>query len=164
MLDDLDFKILEALIDDGRIKFKHLAKALHTDERKISRRINKLVKMGIIKKFTIEIDWKKLGLNMVAYVCTRTTVDEVVRKKLFDFFNEEPRIVHVNSTVGAYEYVLKAMCIDLQDFRERVATPLEPLTAGLSTSVVSGSIKSLNYKPLLRIAYQLRSLNKYSEP
>ncbi|MEM2339646.1 MAG: hypothetical protein QXW83_05550, partial [Nitrososphaerales archaeon] len=75
-----------------------------------------------------------------------------------------PRIVHVNSTVGAYEYVLKAMCIDLQDFRERVATPLEPLTAGLSTSVVSGSIKSLNYKPLLRIAYQLRSLNKYSEP
>ncbi|MEM2338895.1 MAG: winged helix-turn-helix transcriptional regulator, partial [Nitrososphaerales archaeon] len=95
MLDDLDFKILEALIDDGRIKFKHLAKALHTDERKISRRINKLVKMGIIKKFTIEIDWKKLGLNMVAYVCTRTTVDEVVRKKPFGFFNEEQRIVHV---------------------------------------------------------------------
>ena len=150
MLDKLDFRILEALMDVSRIKFKHLAKEIHSDERKISRRVDRLIKMGIIKKFTVEIDWSKLGLNTEAYVGTRTAVDADVRKKLFNFFETEPRIIRVDSTVGAQEYLFHTISTDLHDFRDKVGTPLEPLTAGLSTSIISKNIKPTNYTPLLR--------------
>jgi len=157
-LDPLDLKILEALLDEGRIKFKDLAKALNLDERMISRRVDRLVKGGIIRKFTLEIDWSRLGFGMQAYVCTRTAVGEGLRKRLFEFFNSHPRIARVDSTVGAYEYILYTICRDLQDFRSRIGTPLEPLTAGLSTSIISHHIKPLDYKPLLKVVAEIANL------
>jgi Lrp/AsnC family leucine-responsive transcriptional regulator len=160
-LNPLDFKILEVLLDAGRIKFKDLAKAVDIDERMISRRVDRLVKDGVIRKFTLEIDWSRLGFGMQAYVCTRTAVGEDLRKRLFEFFHSHPRIISVDSTVGAYEYILYTICRDLQDFRSRVGTPLEPLTAGLSTSIISDQIKPLDYKPLLKIAAEIANLLKH---
>jgi Lrp/AsnC family leucine-responsive transcriptional regulator len=159
-LDTLDFKILEALLDEGRIKFKDLAKTVNIDERMISRRVDRLVKGGVIRKFTCEIDWSRLGFGMQAYVCTRTGVGEDLIKRLFEFFDSHPRIVRVDSTVGAYEYVFYTICRDLQDFRSRIGTPLEPLTAGLSTSIISHHIKPLDYKPLLKVATEIANLPK----
>lgn len=159
-LDPLDLRILEALLDEGRIKFKDLAKALNIDERMVSRRVDRLVKEGVIRKFTLEIDWSRLGFGMQAYVCTRTAVGEDLREKLFNFFNSHPRVVSVDSTVGSYEYILNTVCRDLQDFRLRIGTPLEPLTAGLSTSIISHQIKPLDYKPLLKVAEEIANLSE----
>ncbi|MEM3575214.1 MAG: Lrp/AsnC family transcriptional regulator [Candidatus Bathyarchaeia archaeon] len=149
-LDDLDFEILEALARNGRAKFKEIAKALRVDERKVSRRVDRLLRIGVIKKFAIEIDWSKLGLNTTAYICTRTAVVPNVKDKLVRFFQEEPKILCADSTIGAYEYVIQAVAADPQDLREGIGSPLEPLTAGLSTSIISKSIKPVDQIALLR--------------
>ena len=149
-LDDLDFEILELLSRDGRAKFKDMAKALRVDERKVSRRIDRLVRIGVIKKFTIEIDWGKFGLNTMAYICTRTAAAPDVKNKLIKFFMEEPKVLRADSTIGAYEYVIQTVAIDPRDLRESIGSPLEPLTAGLSTSVISSSIKRADQASLLR--------------
>jgi len=161
-MDEIDLRILEALVDDGRITFKELAKKFGIDERMVSRRVERLVKEGVISRFTVDIDWSKLGFEMQAYVSTRTAVGEDLKNRLFEFFDTDPRIIRVDSTVGAYEYVLYAICRDLQDFRSKIGTPLEPLTAGLSTSIVSHHIKPLDYKPLLRMAAQIAGTIKRS--
>jgi DNA-binding Lrp family transcriptional regulator len=153
-LDELDFKILEALLDNGRIKFKTLAKNLDTDERMISRRVDRLIEEGIIRKFSIDIDWPKLGFNLEAYVCTKTGIGEDLRKNLYEFFENHPRIVSVDSTIGAYEYIAHTISTDIQDFRTKIGMPLETLTAGLATSITSEHIKPTDYKPLLRIIRQ----------
>jgi len=151
-LDDLDFEILEALVRNGRAKFKEMAKALHVDERKVSRRVDRLIRIGVIKGFTAEIDWSKLGLDTMAYICTRTAVAPDVKDRLLGFFEREPRVLCADSTIGAYEYVIQAVSADLRDLRENVGSPLEPLTAGLSTSIISKSIKPIDPIPLLRMA------------
>ncbi len=74
--DDLDFKILERLLDDSSSTLISLANSLNADKRSISRRINRLKEEGVIRKFTIDIDWTKLGMAMDAYVGTRTSVGE----------------------------------------------------------------------------------------
>ncbi len=151
-LDDLDFGILEALAINGRAKFKEVAKALGVDERKVSRRVDRLAKLGVIKRFTVEIDWSKLGLNTMAYICTRTSAVPNVKDKLVRFFQEEPRVLCADSTIGAYEYVIQAVAVDPHDLRESVGSPLEPLTAGLATSIASKSIKPADQIALLRMA------------
>jgi len=121
------------------------------DERKVARRVDRLVRLGVIKGFKAEVDWTKLGLGMTAYIGTRTAVDETVRRKLFSFLKSNPRVVSVDATVGAYEYVFKAVSVDLQDLRNSICTPLEPLTAGLITSIVSGAVKEEDHAPLLKL-------------
>jgi len=150
-LDQLDYKILEAVIGDGRITYKDLAKLTGTDERLVSRRIEKLEEKGIVK-FTAEIDWNKLGFNTIAYIGTRTGIGETLRQKLFETFKNEPRIVKVDSTVGANEYVVYAVCRDLQDFRFNISLPLEPVTSGIRTSIITEKVKIADYKNLLRLA------------
>jgi len=156
--DQTDFKILEMLLDDSRMKIKDIGKTLNLDERMVSRRIEWMIKEGVIKQFTIEIDWSKLGFDVTAYSSTTPFVsEEGMRTKLYEFFNKHPRIVSVDSTVGAYEYVLYTICEDLQKFRERISIPLETMNVGLSTSIVSDHIKYNDLKPLLRVAAEAAS-------
>jgi len=150
-LDALDYKILEALIDDGRITYKDLANKTDTDERLVSRRMEKMEERGIVK-FTADIDWNKLGFDTIAYIGTRTGIGEALRQKLFDTFKNEPRIVRVDSTVGTNEYVVHAIAMDLQDFRSNISAPLEPVTSGISTSIITERVKKADYKALLRLA------------
>ncbi len=150
-IDEADLKILSAFLDDSRMTFKELASTLDLDERMIRRRINRLIEAGIIRKFTIDIDWSKLGFDLQGFVGTRTAVGSELRKNLFEFFDSQPRIAYVDSTVGAYEYVVYAICRNVQEFRSKIASPLEPLTAGLFTSIVSHHFKPVDFKPLLSL-------------
>ncbi len=148
-MDDVDFKLLELLIRDGRITFKELAKKAGIDERMASRRVERMEKDGVIMGFTANIDWSKLGMNTQIWVGTRTSVGIETRNALFDFLKKNPFVVHVESTVGSYEYVLHIICKDLQEFRAYIGSEIEPLTAGLSSSIVTSPVKEYDIVPLL---------------
>ena len=150
-LDELDFKILRSLADDGRATFKSIAEKVGSDEKTAARRVAKLVKSGIIHRFVAEIDWSKLGVTCVAHIGTRTSADASLRRSLFEALEKQPRVVWAYATVGADEYVLLAMDKDVVSLRENVVDPLEPLTAGISSSIVSKTIKQANYSQLLQL-------------
>jgi Lrp/AsnC family leucine-responsive transcriptional regulator len=153
-LDSLDMKILESLADDGRITFKELGKKIGIDERLVARRMDRLQKEGIIRGFTVSIDWGKLGMTGEVWVGTRTGVGKELKDRLFNYIARNPNIVEAASSVGTYEYVFHAICGDLQEFRSQIGTPLEPLTAGLSASIITETIKPFEIKPLLRSAFK----------
>jgi len=67
-IDELDFKILELLQEDGRLTFLEIAKRLKLNESTIRKRVQALKEQRIIKRFTVEIDPAKIGLNTVAIV------------------------------------------------------------------------------------------------
>jgi DNA-binding Lrp family transcriptional regulator len=154
-IDDLDTKILEALLDDGRVKYKELSKKLHVDERLISRRVDRLVDLKVITKFTAEIDWKELGLGMQAFICTRTGAGENLMYSFHAMLKSQSRIVSAETTIGAYEYIIYTISKDLQDFRTKVGFPLEPFATNLATSIISDPIKSTDYKPLLHLVSEM---------
>ncbi len=153
-LDTLDKKLLELLVDDGRITFKELGKRLGIDERLAARRVERLQEIGVIRGFSANINWAKMGMTADVWVGTRTGVGKELREKLFDYIANNPNIVEAASAVGAYEYVFHAICGDLFEFRSRIGTPLEPLTAGLSASVITETIKPFTSKQLLESAFR----------
>jgi Lrp/AsnC family transcriptional regulator for asnA, asnC and gidA len=67
-IDELDLKILKLLEEDGRLAFMDIAKKLRLSESTIRKRIQALKDNGVIKRFTVEIDPAKIGLNTVAIV------------------------------------------------------------------------------------------------
>ena len=150
-LDELDLKILRVLTVDGRATLKSVAEKVGSDEKTVARRVAKLVKSGVIRRFVAEIDWSKLGVTCVAHIGTRTSADASLRRSLFEALEKQPRVVWAYATVGADEYVLLAMDKDVASLRENVIEPLEPLTAGVSSSLVSKTIKQANYSQLFEL-------------
>ena len=67
-VDKLDLEILKMLQGDSRIPFTEIAQELKLSESTIRKRVQKLQKKGVIKKFTIEIDPSKIGIRTVAIV------------------------------------------------------------------------------------------------
>ncbi len=67
-IDELDLKILKLLEEDGRLAFMEIAKKLRLSESTIRKKVQALKEKGVIKRFTVEIDPAKIGLNTVAIV------------------------------------------------------------------------------------------------
>lgn len=68
MVDALDMKILKLLEKDGRISFTEVSKNLKLNESTIRKRVLRLQERRVIKKFSVDLDPSKIGLNTVAIV------------------------------------------------------------------------------------------------
>jgi Lrp/AsnC family transcriptional regulator for asnA, asnC and gidA len=86
-IDELDLKILKLLEEDGRLAFLDIAKKLRLSESTIRKRVKALKENGVIKRFTVEIDPAKIGLNTVAIVGIDVDPPKLleVAQKLCDF-------------------------------------------------------------------------------
>lgn len=55
-MDVIDLKILEELREDGRKSYNEISENIGKTEATVRRRVSRLIKNGIIKKFTIEYE------------------------------------------------------------------------------------------------------------
>lgn len=61
-LDNLDIKILAHLLENSRKSFQEIAKSCLTSVPTVKSRVDRLVELGVIRKFTIDIDNSKLSI------------------------------------------------------------------------------------------------------
>lgn len=64
-------KIIRALQTDARKPVLQIAKELDANEATVRRRIEKLLKDGIIERFTVVLDYRKLGRVIKAFIGLR---------------------------------------------------------------------------------------------
>lgn len=62
-LDDINLKILDELSMDSRISMTDLADKVHVSRPAVCRRITQMEEYGIIKGFTVMIDWDRIELD-----------------------------------------------------------------------------------------------------
>ncbi|MBP2033327.1 Lrp/AsnC family leucine-responsive transcriptional regulator [Clostridium algifaecis] len=65
-MDETDLKIINILIDNSNISYKEIGKITHMTGQAVGIRINNLIDQGIIEKFTIKVNSKRLGISLVA--------------------------------------------------------------------------------------------------
>lgn len=63
-----DIEILHILRENARMPFLRIAKMLGVSEAAVRKRVRKLEKTGVIKRFTVEVDPKKLGFEVTAFI------------------------------------------------------------------------------------------------
>ena len=156
MPDDLDLFVLEKLIDDSSITFKEMATLAKTDQRTIAKRYERLRNAGIVRRATVDVDWSKLGLTMMTFMGTATSRGDETREELLDFIQKEPRILEAYTTLGSHEYCMTVIDSNMEKLRAEICDKLEPLTMGLSTSVIVKAIKRPDHKGLLRYLKSIR--------
>jgi Lrp/AsnC family transcriptional regulator of lysine biosynthesis len=78
-MDDTDTKILNLLRENSRMKNTEIARQVNLTERAVRARIEKLVKSGIIRKFTIETS--PVGVEGIVLIDTQVGRTPAVKEK-----------------------------------------------------------------------------------
>ena len=133
--DEKDLLILEALRDRGDSTVRQIAKKTLLPATTIHNRIAKLRKAGVIKKFTIEVDPKKLGLDIGAYLLI--SADLKKRKSRTSLASELMRlkeIERVDTALGRAEIIVKLNAKGSEEM-DRIGNKIQ-LMEGVSKSRV----------------------------
>jgi len=69
--DRLDWELLDALELDSRLSLKGLGKKLGRPPSTLFERLKRLRETGVIKRFTVQRDWDKLGFKASAFILTK---------------------------------------------------------------------------------------------
>jgi len=133
-VDNLDEKILELLIQNSRIMTLELAEKLNSAVNTINSRIKKLVKTGIILKYTINIDWPKIGYQ--TYKADIVLKEPEKMQKIVDYIENNPNLIIKIESLGYVDLEL-IFCLNN-------ANQLHQIFEDLS-SKFPGSIKNYKY-------------------
>jgi Lrp/AsnC family leucine-responsive transcriptional regulator len=148
--DDLDLRILQELSRNPELTYKELGGSLRVDQRTVAKRVLVMKQEGVLT-LAVEINWARLGVAASAYVGSTTAAGEKEVARLHEFFRSNPRVVEAFKTIGAHQYLFRILDTDIQTLRDSVLHDLEPLTADLTTSLISSTIKERDYSPFLQL-------------
>ena len=102
-LDKKDREIIKILEEEGRIPIIELAKRVALSHETVRYRINKLKKKGIIEKFIVRINKKKLGYNIFAVIMISFTGTQQEWEDFLNDMIENEKITAVEKISGKYD-------------------------------------------------------------
>ena len=115
-IDDLDKKILNILLNDGRIPLVELTKKAGSTVDIVRGRMKKLEEKGIIIQYRTAIDHTKLGFVFFKAFLYFNNLSKSDEKRLFEYAKEHPSIVYLIRQVSSWDVELELVCKSYEDF------------------------------------------------
>ncbi|MDO5823902.1 Lrp/AsnC family transcriptional regulator [Methanobrevibacter sp.] len=130
-LDDIDIKILKIINEDVRTSYRQISRSLDVSVGTVHNRIDKMVKIGVIKKFSPVLDHEKLGFVLTTIIGVRVKGEKLKSWEEKTMYNKN--IVGIYDVTGEYDAILIAK------FR--------------NTNELNGFIKELLKNPIIERTY-----------
>jgi len=113
IIDALDMKIIRVLQADARKPVVQIAREVDANEATVRRRIGKLSKDGIIERFTVVLDYHKLGRVIKAFIGLR--VEPTKLKAIAEHLMKHPDTQVVYRTSGDTDIVTEVILEKMED-------------------------------------------------
>jgi DNA-binding Lrp family transcriptional regulator len=139
-MDDTDSKIINILINNGRMNNNQIAEKLGIGEATVRRRIDKLVQGGIIRSFTVLLDYKKLGNSLKATIHLKISGSNL--DKVASFLKKIKYSCGVYRVIGKYNLYAEIISENIQEFQ----TLIDILTEMENIEEVEYQIVTHSYK------------------
>ena len=110
-VDGIDRKILRFLIKNARMPFLEIARECGVSGAAIHQRIKKLEDAGVILGSRLEVDPKKLGFDVCAFISIRIS-DNSLQMQTVEKLKHIPEIVECHFITGTYNVMVKLYCVD----------------------------------------------------
>jgi Lrp/AsnC family leucine-responsive transcriptional regulator len=146
-LDELDRKILHALLQDARLTHQELSERIGLSPSPCARRIRRLEEDGYITGYSARIDEAKLGFAFNVFISVR--LDRQIDDRLVAFEREVrlcPQIVDCWLMTGSFDYLLRVAVRDLDEFEHFLTGRLTKLP-GVASLESSIPIRRVKYLP-----------------
>ncbi len=116
MLDDKDSKILAMLVEDGRRPVVEIARETGLPRATAQERLQRLVRTGVVRKFTVMPDYSKLGKEVLAYVLVSFSREgNVSQRMLAEEIARIPEVYEIALISGEWDMMLKVRGSSVQE-------------------------------------------------
>jgi len=144
-LDPIDLQLITALQEDGKQSIKQLADIVNLSITPTHERIKRMEANGVIEKYVAIVNPKALGKNIIVYCQVTLVKHQEVNFKIFeDYVAEMDEILEVSYIAGAYDFLLKIILEDMNDYQNFVLKKLSKLDiiSNMQSSFIIKQIKS----------------------
>ncbi len=115
-LDKLDLQIIQYMVDNANVSYAELGKKFFVSGGTIHVRIKKLQDAGIVKGTRFNVDLRKMGYDVIAFIgiyLEKSSMYDNVAKEL----QKIKEIVRLNYTTGGYSMFAEIVCKDIDQLR-----------------------------------------------
>lgn len=148
-MDAIDHKILNALIQNGRITWAELAGHLGLSSPATADRVRKLEEQGLIKGYTALLDAETAGYGLGALIAV--SLERPAHREAFlELVQKLPEIQECHHTAGDDDYMLKVRCQGTRDLDRIISEQLKSLPGIVRTrtTIILGTVKETPNVPL----------------
>ena len=115
-LDILDLKIVKCLTEDARSTYKKIAEETGVSEATVKNRIDKLMEEGIIKKFTVIMDYHKLGRAIKAFIGLK--IQPAKLQEIVEDIQKNPDVHVLYRTSGDVDLLIEVIFEQMEDLNK----------------------------------------------
>jgi Lrp/AsnC family leucine-responsive transcriptional regulator len=150
-IDKVDKKILQLLQENAKLTTKEIAAQMDLTTTPVYERIRRLEKNGYITGYVALVNRKKVDKNLIAFLSI--SLKEHSQKALLKFEKEIlifPKVTECYHIAGQYDFLLKILVKDMQDYHEFTFNRLASLDniAHVQTDFVMNDLKYSTSIPL----------------
>ena len=137
-LDDLDLRIVDTLLRDGRAPAAQIAEQIGLSRPAVADRIEKLERQGVIRGTTAVVEPRSVGKEVTAFVAAR---GGNLKQKAWSFFRDlmmkDDEILEVHTVAGDDCYFIKVRTDSIASLNTLVARlTAPPLSLTTRTTIV----------------------------
>ena len=118
-IDDLDLKILTELSKDAGISVPKLSKKININASVVYSRIKRLLKRGLIKKFTIVINDEALGFSVRSL--TGINMDSKLRDNVLNELFKIPEVREIAEVTGRFDILVTMTARSLDEIHQLIS-------------------------------------------
>lgn len=113
-LDKKDNAIIGVLKENSRLAIRDIAKKTNIRPSTVHERIKKLVKEGVIEKFTLKLNNQAVGENFIVFMLIKGGTTEYVNNKIIN----NNCVKEIFGVTGEYDLLLKLKFKDVEEFNK----------------------------------------------
>lgn len=124
-IDDNDRKIIEILSSDARTSLRDIKKKVDLSPSSIRNRMERLVNIGVIKRYTVDIDYRKIGydIQVAALITSKPSESDTLCQALSKY----DEICEVHRTSGPVSFICMVRVRDIGELTKFITGELEKL-------------------------------------
>ncbi|MEM0383487.1 MAG: Lrp/AsnC family transcriptional regulator [Candidatus Caldarchaeum sp.] len=126
-LDEKDHKIIEELMENAEQSITELAAKLRIPRTTVQERVKRLKQLGVIKKYTIQVNYSKLGKPATAFILISFEQGAMSQKKLAQEIAKLPEVVEAHLITGEWDILVKVRTDSMQSIGSLVVDKLRTM-------------------------------------
>ncbi len=115
VLDERDLVIIRELVRNSRVSYTELAKKLGISDVAVIKRVRRLEQLGVIKRYTVEVNPAALGYRVVSY--TGVDVEPQHLLEVARVLREKPYVKRLSLTSGDHDLIAVIWARDSEELR-----------------------------------------------
>lgn len=125
-LDAVDTQLLSMLAADARASLRSLGAAVGLSGPSVADRITRLRERGVIRGFTIDIDWARLGRPTLAHIAVLTDKTGHI-EQIVEQLRKVAQVEEISIVTGSTDLLVRARVADLTELRRLLVEHIWPI-------------------------------------